>query len=141
MPSGMGEVRVKAKLTNAGDEALARRGALKPEQVRTYEAAALVDTGAVRMVLPPQVVSHLGLGIRGQRVAEYADGRKEAVGVTEALVVEVSGRDTLEEALVLGDEVLIGQTVLEKLDLFVDSQGRRLVPNPAHPDQPVTKVK
>jgi predicted aspartyl protease len=93
------------------------------------------------VVLPPEVVSRLGLGTRGQRVAEYADGRREAVGVTEPLVIELEGRDTLEEALVLGDEVLIGQTVLEKLDLFVDCQRRRLVPNPAHPDQPVTKVK
>lgn len=137
----MGEVRVKAKLTNAVDEALVRRGMLKPEQVRTCEADALVDTGAVRMVLPSQVASRLGLGVRGQRVAEYADGRKEAVNVTEPLIVELEGRDTLEEALVLGDEVLIGQTVLEKLDLFVDCQRQRLVPNPAHPDQPVTKVK
>ena len=48
-------------------------------------------------------------------------GRTEAVSVTEPLVVEIDGRDTLEEALILGDEVLIGQTVLEKLDLFVDS--------------------
>ena len=31
--------------------------------------------------------------------------------------------------------------LLEKLDLFVDGQGRRLVPNPAHPDQAITKVK
>jgi hypothetical protein len=63
------------------------------------------------------------------------------VGVTEPLIVELEGRDTLDEALVLGDEVLIGQTVLEKLDLFVDCQRRQLIPNPAHPDQPVTKVK
>jgi clan AA aspartic protease len=137
----MGEVRVKARLTNAVDEALVRRGMLKPEQVRTYEADALVDTGAVRVVLPPHIVARLGLGTRGQRLAEYADGRTDAVNVTEPLVVELEGRDTLEEALVLGDEVLIGQTVLEKLDLFVDCQRRRLVPNPAHPDQPVTKVK
>jgi len=123
------------------DEALVRRGLLQPEQVRTYEADALVDIGAVRTILPPHVVECLGLAVRGQRVAEYADGRKESVSVTEPLVIELEGRDTLEEALVLGDEVLIGQTVLEKLDLFVDCQGRRLVPNPAHPDQPVTKVK
>ena len=141
MPSDMGAVRVKAKLTNAVDEDLVQRGILKPEQVRTYEADALVDTGAVRMVLPPHIVARLGLGTRGQRMAEYADGRREAVNVTGPLVVELEGRDTIEEALVLGDEVLIGQTVLEKLDLFVDCQGRRLVPNPAHPDQPVTKVK
>ena len=137
----MGEVRVKAKLTNAIDEALVRRGMLKPEQVRSYEADALVDTGAVRVALPVQVVQRLGLTIRGQRVAEYADGRKDIVDVTEPLIIEIEGRDTLEEALVLGDEVLIGQTVLEKLDLFVDCVNRRLIPNPAHPDQPVSKVK
>ncbi len=137
----MGEVRCKAKLTNAIDEALVRRGMLKPQEVRTYEADALVDTGAVRSGLPPQVVERLGLATRGQRVAEYAYGRKDTVGVTEPLIIELAGRDTLEEALVLGDEVIIGQTALEKLDLFVDPINRRLVPNPAHPDQPVSKMK
>ena len=40
-----------------------------------------------------------------------------------------------------GDEVIIGQTVLEKLDLHVDCRGQPLYPNPAHPDQPVLKMK
>jgi hypothetical protein len=83
----------------------------------------------------------LGVMARGSRVVEYADGRTEPVAVTEPIIFEVMGRDTLEEALVLGDEVLIGQTVLEKLDLLADCGNRRLVPNPAHPDQPVTKMK
>ena len=65
----------------------------------------------------------------------------EVVAVTEPIVFAVMGRDTLEEALVVGDEVLIGQTVLEKLDLLADCANRRLVANPAHPDQPVSKVK
>ncbi|HEX8651350.1 MAG TPA: retroviral-like aspartic protease family protein [Pyrinomonadaceae bacterium] len=137
----MGEVRTQTTLINAVDEALARRGQILQEQIRRYEADALVDTGAVRSVLPAHVVQQLGLAIRGQRVAEYADGRKETVGVTEPVIFDINGRDTMEEALVLGDEVLIGQTVLEKLDLHVDSLGQRLIPNPAHPDQPVTKVK
>ena len=137
----MGEIRERIKLTNALDESLARRGDLPTSEVRTYEADALVETGAVRSVIPAHVLEKLGLGIRGQRVAEYADGRKESVGVTESVIFEVLGRDTLEEALVLGDEVLIGQTVLEKLDLLADCANRRLLPNPAHPDQPVTKVK
>jgi len=101
----------------------------------------LVDTGAVRTVIPTEVVKRLGVGIRGQRVAEYADGRKESVGITEPLLVEILGRDTVEEALVLGDQVLIGQTVLEKLDLHLDCANQRVIPNPAHPDQAVTKVK
>ncbi len=137
----MGEVRARFKITNALDEALARRGQIEPARVRSYEGEALVDTGAVRSVLPPHVVQQLGLAIRGQRVAEYADGRKESVGVTEPVIFDWHGRDTLEEALVLGDEVIVGQTVLEKLDLLPDCARGRLIANPAHPDQPVTKVK
>ena len=83
----------------------------------------------------------LGVMSRGHRVAEYADGRKESVAITEPIIFEVMGRDTPEEALVLGDEVLIGQTVLGKLDLQAGCANRRLIPNPAHPDQPVSKVK
>jgi clan AA aspartic protease len=137
----MGEVRAQVKLTNIIDEELMHQGQLTLQQVRTYEANALVDTGAVCTVLPIDVVRRLGLRIRSQRVAEYADGRKEAVDVTVPFSININGRDTAEEALVLGDEILIGQTVLEKLDLHVDSANRRLIPNPAHPDQTVTKVK
>jgi clan AA aspartic protease len=137
----MGEVRAKVRLSNALDDELLRLGKLSKDEVRSYEADALVDTGAVRCIIPPHVVEKLGATIRGQRVAESADGRKETVGITGPIVFDILGRNTLEEALILGDEVLIGQTVLEKLDLLADCANRRLVPNPAHPDQPVTKVK
>lgn len=137
----MGEVRAKVRLTNAFDQGKARRNMITPGEIRTYEADALVDTGAVRPVLPAFVVERLGLVLRGRRVVEYADGRKETVGMTEPLVFEIAGRDTSEEALILGDEVIIGQTVLEKIDMFVDCVSQRLVPNPAHPDQPVSKMK
>jgi len=36
---------------------------------------------------------------------------------------------------------LIGQTLLEKMDLLMDCAGQRLVPNPAHPDVAVNKLK
>ena len=137
----MGEVRIKATITNAVDEVLARRGQIPSAEIRRYEADAMVDTEAVRSVIPSHVAQGLGLGNRGQRVVEYADGRKEAVDVTDAVIISILDRDTLEEALVLGDEVLIGQTVLKKLDLLVDCNNQRIMPNPAHPDQPVTKVK
>jgi hypothetical protein len=137
----MGEIRVKVLLTNSLDEALNRRKKLKKAAVRRYEADAMVDTGSVRSIIPSHVMQALGVMSRGNRVVEYADGRTETVAVTEPIIFDVMGRDTLEEALVLGDEVLIGQTVLEKLDLWADCANRRLVANPAHPDQPVTKVK
>jgi len=137
----MGEVRIKTKLTNATDQALVRRGLLLPEQVHVYEADALVDTGAVRCILPLHVVQQLGLAVVSQRVAEYADGRREAVGITEPFLIELLGRAEFENAMVLGDEVLIGQTALEKMDVLIDCTGQRLIPNPAHPDQPISKVK
>jgi clan AA aspartic protease len=137
----MGEIRVHFKLINAFDDALARRGQLDPRHIRTYEATALVDTGAIRSVIPAHVMEQLGVQIRSQRVAEYADGRHDQVGLTEPIIFDWQGRDTKDAALVLGDEVLIGQTVLEKLDLLADCANNRLIPNPAHPDQPVSKVK
>lgn len=137
----MGEIRAKVRLVNAVDEELARQGQLPAAKVRSYEADAMVDTGEVRSAVPVQVLTQLGVAVRGQRLAEYADGRKDVVGITGPILFEIIGRDTLEEALVLGDEVLIGQTVLEKLDLLADCANRRLIPNPAHPDQPVSKVK
>jgi predicted aspartyl protease len=91
MPPAMGEVRVNAKLTNAADEALLRRGALRPEQVRTVEADALVDTGAMRTVLPAEVASGLGLGITGHLVIQYADGRREAMPLTSPSTAPAGG--------------------------------------------------
>ena len=55
----MGEVRAQVKFTNLMDEELMHQGQLTPQQVRTYEANALIDTGAVRTVLPVDVVRRL----------------------------------------------------------------------------------
>lgn len=137
----MGEIRVKVTLTNAFDDILFRRKKLPAKKVRRYEAEALVDTGAIRSVIPPFVMKKLGVAVREMRVAEYADGRTEEVPLCEGILFEVMGRNTLEESLVLGNEVLLGQTFLETTDLLADCANRRLVPNPAHPDQPILKVK
>lgn len=137
----MGEVRVQIKFINATDEVLARRGNLSPEKVRFYETNALVDTGAVCTVVPADVIKALGVDTPEQRGVEYADGRKEVVPVSDAIIISIRNRRTNDEALVLGDEVLIGQTILEKLDLHVDCANQRVIPNPAHPDQTINKVK
>ena len=137
----MGEVKVKIKLTNNVDDVMARQGKLPRNEVRFLELEGGVDTGAVAMTLPSHVVEQLGLTRIGKQVAQYADGRLGEVDVTEAVQIEIMGRNTSEEALVLGDEILIGQTVLEKTDLLVDCTRQQLLPNPAHPNQPVMKVR
>jgi clan AA aspartic protease len=137
----MGEIRVEVELINASDEAVARRGLMDFGEVRRCVVSALVDTGAVRMCIPVQLADQLGLQKSGRTVATYADGRKETVDVTEPIRVEIGGRSTVQYALVLGDEVLLGQLVLEDTDLWADCKGRQLVANPDHPDQPVFPVK
>jgi predicted aspartyl protease len=137
----MGEIRERIRLINAVDEELARRGELPPDKVRKVDVTALVDTGAVMSVIPIQIAKVLGVQMRGTRVARYADGRTDAVPVTGPIIFECQDRDTLEEAMVLGDEILIGQTVLEKLDLLADCAGKRLVPHPDRPNQPVIMIR
>jgi clan AA aspartic protease len=137
----MGEVRIQVRLTNAADESLARRGQLEPDQIRSVTVEALVDTGAVRCVIPDAVRKQLGLQSTFRRNALYADGRSEEVDVTEPVRLDLEGRPTYEDCLVLGDTVLIGQTALESTDLFVDCVSGRLVPNPAHPNAIVTPVR
>ena len=91
--------------------------------------------------MPVNVVRQLGLATVGKARAEYANNSSENVDVTEVVGIELLGRRTTEETLILGDEVIIGQTVLERLDLLVGCPRKRIIPNPEHPDQPVLKIK
>uniref|UniRef100_B8HLV5 Peptidase A2 domain-containing protein n=1 Tax=Cyanothece sp. (strain PCC 7425 / ATCC 29141) TaxID=395961 RepID=B8HLV5_CYAP4 len=136
----MGAVRVKVKLTNAIDEELVRRGLLDRHELRSCEVDALVDTGAVRTVLPEAIVQQLGLRIRGQQTAQFANGTEEVIGLTGPVIIEIEGRETIEATLVTGNTVLIGQTVLETLDLLVDCKNQCLIPNPEHPDYPILRI-
>jgi len=137
----MGEIREKVRLTNMADWLASKAAKRGKRKVRSIEVEGVIDTGAVMSVVPVHVAQKLGIGIRTQRMAKYADGRTESVGVTDPVLFEIMGRDTVEEALILGDEVLIGQTVLEKLDLLADCAGRRLAPHPDRPNQPVAVVR
>lgn len=137
----MGAVRAKIQLKNAIDEELVNRGLLAPNLLRQVVIEGLVDTGAVGLVIPQTVVEELGLRIRGQRIAQYANGTEESIGFTGPVIISWEERETLDEALVVGNEVLIGQVILEKLDLLVDCKNQRLIPNPEHPDYPVAMIK
>lgn len=137
----MGEIRENITLTNATDESLVRRGQMPLGHLHKITVEGIVDTGSVRSVLPLHIVQQLKLEIRGQQMVQYADGRSEPVPVTEAVIFECQSRETVKEALVLGTEVMIGQTVLEKLDLLADCTKRRLTPHPGRPNQPVSMVR
>jgi clan AA aspartic protease len=135
----MGEVRVKVRLINSADAQAAQAGKLPADQIRSLEADALVDTGAVRSCVPQPLLEQLGLRPFDDVTVELADGRKRQVGIVDGIRFEIMQRRSSDDALILGDEVLIGQTLLEKMDLLVDCSRQRLVP--AHPEGPISKVK
>jgi clan AA aspartic protease len=135
----MGEVRTKVRLFNNADANAAAEGRLSPDKVRVVEADAMVDTGAVRSCVPAPLLERLGIKPYDRVTVELADGRESQAGIAEGLSFEIMQRRSSDDALVLGDEVLIGQTLLEKMDLLVDCARQRLVP--AHPDGPVNKLK
>ncbi len=137
----IGEVKIRISLTNTVDDGLAHRGKLNAGDVRTEEVEAIVDTGAITCVLPASLAERLGLISVFRTNALYADGRREEVDVSEPVLIEIMGRKVYEECMILGEEVLVGQTVLEKTDLQVDCRRRTLRPNPKHPDQPVMPVR
>ena len=137
----MGEVRVKIKLTNAADVALAENGYIPQREIRTVETEGIVDTGAVISTMPDSIFTELGLRAWGEIDAWLADDNSVRVRQTQAVNIEIEGRQTSESMLVLGSAVLIGQTLLERLDFLVDCPGQRITPNPAHGNQMVLMIR
>ena len=135
----MGEVTTKVQLFNNADANAAAEGTLPLEKVRAVEADALLDTGAVRSCVPALLMDRLGIRPQDQVSVELAGGSKQSVGIAYGVRFEIMQRRSSDDALILGDEVLIGQTLLEKMDLLVDCTRQRLVP--AHPEGPVNKLK
>lgn len=131
---------MKVKLTNPLDEYFVEQGQLDPSQVHTCEIDALVDRRKVRTFLPVEVMRLLDLRVQWQEVLKFADGSEKVVSHTESVKIELLGRETSVDTIVAGDEVVIGQVVLELLDLVVDEENQRVIPNPAHPNGPVFRI-
>ena len=136
----MSQVHIRVILTNYREAILARLGQLDASQVHRYETEALIDTGAVRSAIPAAIADRLGLLRLRRTDARYADGRVEEVDMTEVFTVEMLGREMETSAMVLGEQILLGVTVLEELDLMVDCNRNRLVPYQGTWDQPVFRV-
>ena len=70
----MGAIMTQITITNADDRALFIHGHIQQADVRTYALEALVDTGAVMLALPEDVVQHLGLRELSRKTFILADG-------------------------------------------------------------------
>jgi clan AA aspartic protease len=133
----MGQLHVQVTLSNMRELVMARLSHLTPAQVHTVETEALVDTGAMHLVVPDTLADQLGLLRLRTQAVTMADGRDGVYDQTEAVTIELLGRAFDVSALVMGHTVLLGAMVLEGLDLAVDPVRQRLMPNLGTWDQPL----
>lgn len=129
----MGEITVNVTLENPIDRGVFERGDGEGSAIRRSSVDAIVDTGVVMLVLPQNVVERLGLEIRQQAERPVAG----------PLTIRIGNR-FMSTACVVGpplSEPLIGQIVLEALDLIADCTNRTLTPRPESPDYPLLKLK
>jgi len=103
----------------------------------------LVDTGAVSVLLPQDMVEALGLDLRGKTVGTLANDQNVEMSFAGPLLFTTVGRTMFTDCLVGPPrcEPLLGQIVLERLDLIVDPNKRRLTVRPESPFLPTLKAK
>ncbi|MBI4376275.1 MAG: aspartyl protease family protein [Elusimicrobia bacterium] len=139
----MGEIRAKVHLENHDDRVLFKVGRIMEKEIRAKEIEAVVDTGAVMNLLPQDLVEALGLETIGRTVVTLANDQRIELNVAGHATLTVAGRSWLTDCLVgpPGCEILLGQLVMERLDLIVDPLRRTLTPRPESPYLPNLKLK
>ncbi|MCW7080300.1 MAG: aspartyl protease family protein [Candidatus Methanospirare jalkutatii] len=126
----MGKVVEKVKLTSL----------FEPE--KSVEVEAVIDTGATMVVLPNDIVEELGLRKMGEEKVRYANNKVETKPIYGVVNIELKGRSANLDVLVeeKGSQPLIGEVLLELLDLIVEPKTRKLIPNPASPEMPMMEI-
>lgn len=112
------------------------------EPTKSVEIEAVIDTDATMVVLPQNIVDALGLKKIRETKVRYANNKTELKSIYGVVTIEIKGRtgnfDVLAESE--GSQPLIGQVVLEILDLVVDPRTRTLMPNPLSPEMPMIEI-
>ena len=138
----MGRFSVDVEISNYRDVIKAEDGDLDVAKVRRKVIRGVVDSGAVKMVLPLALVKELGLPIRKKKIkVRYADGRGGVRSEVGAVQVSILGRDDVFSAIVepKWETALIGAIVLEDLDFLVDC--KKLCQVPRDPDSVVSEIE
>ena len=132
----MGKVVTKALLSNNQDLTRLADGRIAVEQVRQQEQELIVDAGGRVVGLPLSIIEQLGLPATRKVTVTLSDDSRQERQLYGELRVQVGDRDDVFSCVAKpeGAPLLLGQLVLEALDLVVDCGQQRLIPNPEAPD-------
>ena len=125
----MGTVFADVTLTNAGDFVRVKEGLIPEQNKRAVQIRAIVDTGAVTLVISEAVQEKLGLEILEISEATLADKSKVVCKVAEPVEIRWKRRSSVCKPWVIpgAEEVLLGAIPLEDMDLMVDPRNLELV--------------
>jgi clan AA aspartic protease len=135
----MGTVFAEITLKNGSDLVRLQDGNITDKDVRSVTVNAVVDTGAISLIINENVRKKLGLAVEETRTASLASGGKIECKITEPLRIYWKDRNVTCPAVVLPEgEVLLGVIPLEFMDLIVDPVAEQLVG--AHGDKIISRV-
>jgi clan AA aspartic protease len=140
MEEPMGQVVAQITLVNVKDEVRAEDGIISIDKIRKETVQAVVDTGAMALIITEELFQKLGLTQIEEKNANLADGRRLPCKVTSDVRIFCNNRRTVAEAVVIpgAKKVLLGVIPLESMDLMVDPCNRTLVG--VHGDEAVYEV-
>lgn len=135
--SSMGKITTSLVITNRADQAIASRGLMPAEEVRSMVLNdVLVDTGATTLCLPPKAIAELGLELLKEVDVMTATGFSKA-RIFQDAKISLLGREGTFECLELpgGSDALLGVIPLETLGIELDLQKQQLKVLPISPSQ------
>ena len=135
----MGEVFAEITVKNGSDLVRFKDGSITESSIRSVTIKALVDTGAVTLVINEDICQQLGLSIEEERSAALAGGGKMDCKITEPVRIYWKDRNATCQAVVLPEgEILLGVIPLEFMDLIIDPLAEQLVG--AHGDRIISRL-
>ena len=136
----MGIVYTDITLKNLNDVLYAKGGYISENEIREKTVQAIVDTGAMNLVINEELREELGLEKTGTQRVTYGNNTKDIVKVVGPVEICWKDRSFPCQALVTSENgpVLLGVIPLEAMDLIVDPVRQELVG--AHGDKVVYRI-
>ena len=139
----MGLTYADITLTNSGDAYMEKEGVLPSDKVRMMEVKALVDSGAMTLIVNETLADQLGLKVENRVSVALADGSLTKCDLVGPVTIRFKNRMTFCQALVIpgADEVLLGVIPMEGMDVMIDPKTEQLILPPDRPYVACLKAK
>ena len=131
------------ELINSEDIALVKRGLIRREEIKQIKVSMTVNTGAFMMAINENIQSQLQFPFIEKRKIQFADKCIIEYDVVGPIYLRFGNRKAICSALVFSgnNQPVLGTISIGEMDVVIDSLQRRLIPNPANPDNAIIKMK